>query len=189
MTLEVNFKNSKLVRLTGQENTIALKKYVHICLSRVSGFKIGLMKNRKSLLENAVQELIFRKNYSGAYKKALMESWLDEICDHMVVKNNSVGFWTEDKIFEDVNKHTTLKNFREQSRAAYDAAYRQGLMDEVKKRLTVRKKANGYWSFERVHTKAKIYKTRMLFQKGAPGAYSRAHKNGWLDEVCKYMIT
>lgn len=43
-------------------------------------------------------------------------------------------------------------------------------------------------SFELINNEAKKYKTRHEFYIKDSGAYSRAQKNGWLDDVCAHMI-
>jgi len=51
------------------------------------------------------------------------------------------------------------------------------------------KKPSGYWTKERVKLAALNYKTRTKFQysKKHAGAYRKAQRQGWLDEVCAHM--
>lgn len=52
----------------------------------------------------------------------------------------------------------------------------------------IRRKVRGYWSIDKLKEEALKYKTRGEFQKFSLSAYSIAHKNGWLDDVCSHMI-
>ena len=47
-------------------------------------------------------------------------------------------------------------------------------------------KPRGYWTKERCHEEAKRFNSRKAFQKGST-AYTRAHKAGWLDDICQHM--
>ena len=51
-------------------------------------------------------------------------------------------------------------------------------------RKMIRRKVRGYWSIDKLKEEALKYKTRGEFQKFSLSAYSIAHKNGWLDDVC-----
>ena len=55
-------------------------------------------------------------------------------------------------------------------------------------RKMIRRKVRGYWSIDKLKEEALKYKTRGEFQKFSLSAYSIAHKNGWLDDVCSHMI-
>lgn len=45
----------------------------------------------------------------------------------------------------------------------------------------------GYWTKENVRNEALKYNNRLDFYKKSSGAYDKAQKNGWLDEVCSHM--
>ena len=50
------------------------------------------------------------------------------------------------------------------------------------------RKPKGYWSYENVKEEALRFKSRNEFRKNSLGAYSIAHKNGWLDAVCSHTL-
>ena len=52
-----------------------------------------------------------------------------------------------------------------------------------------KRKPPGYWTKERCATEALKYKTRSEFRNKAGGAYSAAHRNGWLGIICVHMST
>jgi len=46
-----------------------------------------------------------------------------------------------------------------------------------------------YWTKERCQKEALNYNTRNEFKKGSRSAYTSAHKNKWIDEICEHMIS
>jgi len=44
------------------------------------------------------------------------------------------------------------------------------------------------WTKEKCHEEALKYKNRKEFHKKSSGAYTRARKNQWLDDICSHMI-
>jgi len=48
-------------------------------------------------------------------------------------------------------------------------------------------KPPGYWTKERCHEVALTCNSRTEFQKKYRGAYSSAHRNGWIDKICSHM--
>lgn len=44
------------------------------------------------------------------------------------------------------------------------------------------------WTKENCHKEALKYKTRKEFHRGSSGAYSRARKAGWKEDICSHMI-
>ena len=49
------------------------------------------------------------------------------------------------------------------------------------------KKPKGYWTKERCSEEALKYETRNALKIGSRPAYAAAHRNGWLDAICKHM--
>ena len=49
------------------------------------------------------------------------------------------------------------------------------------------RKVRGYWTIDKVREEALKFNKRSDFQKCSLSAYSIAHKNGWLDDVCSHM--
>ena len=74
----------------------------------------------------------FRKRSRGAYKSAVKNGWLDEVCSHMVLEKGDRGYWD---IFENVQeealKYKTKREFYKESRGAYNSARRNGWLDIV----------------------------------------------------------
>ena len=49
-------------------------------------------------------------------------------------------------------------------------------------------KPKGYWTKEKCIDEALKYDMLSKFQKGSRGAYNRARKENWLDDICDHMI-
>lgn len=49
------------------------------------------------------------------------------------------------------------------------------------------RRPRGYWSKARVASEALRYKSRREFRQRSGGAYKRAFRKGWLEEVCAHM--
>ena len=131
----------------------------------------------------------FKKGSRGAYKSAVKNGWLDEVCSHMKLKKGDPGYWN---IFENVREealnYKTRNEFYKGSRGAHKSAVKNGWLDEVCSHMILQKGDPGYWDvFENVQEESLKYKTRYEFFKGSSGAYLSARRNGWLDEVCSHM--
>ena len=147
---------------------------------------------KEKCLEEALKYKIrsdFYKNGAGAPTVAIENNWMDEICSHMVkLKRKPRGYWTKVKCEEEALKYKTRNEFKENS-SAYSVACINNWLDEICSHMFKLKiKPNGYWTKEKCAKKALKYKTRKKFRKGEGGAYSSAHRNNWLDEICSHMI-
>jgi hypothetical protein len=104
------------------------------------------------------------------------------------MKRKPRGYWTKERCEEEASKYKTKREFQKNCGGAYNASYKNGWSDEICKDMIEVQKPTGYWTKERCEEEASKYKTRSEFQKNCGGAYSSAHSNGWLDEICKDMI-
>jgi len=96
--------------------------------------------------------------------------------------------WNKENCIKEALKYKTRNNFRVKSAGAYDAAHRYGWLNEITEHMLLYKKYNGYWTKENCGKEALKYKNRTDFSKKSSGAYDTAHRNNWLDDVCKHMI-
>jgi predicted GIY-YIG superfamily endonuclease len=124
----------------------------------------------------------FQKKSRSAYASAIKNSWLDEICQHMIQIKKPNGFWTLEKCQEEALKFTTRTDFIKNSNGAYDAAYKNNWVNEICQHMTSYK-----WTFDECKEIASKYKMRKEFQMNSSGAYHAAHANGWIDEICRHM--
>lgn len=125
----------------------------------------------------------FQKAAVQAYKVALEEGFLQEICGHMTAKIKPKGYWSKTKIKAIADGYLTKKDFREGDGAAYDFASRNGWLDELCIHMQQTRKPPGYWQDKNnCMAEAKLYNGRAQFKKEAYAAWKQAKKSGWLDE-------
>ena len=99
--------------------------------------------------------------------------------------------WTREICYEEAKKYKTLKEFTENSYNAYNAAYKNGWLDDYTWLETIRnsKHEKGYWNYDRCFEEAKKYKTRKELQVGNASAYDSALRHGWLDDYTWILST
>lgn len=71
----------------------------------------------------------FSLNDESAYKKAIIENWLDDICSHMREGKKPNGFWTKDECLKESKKYKTRKEFKEKSKFAYNKCHKNNWND------------------------------------------------------------
>jgi T4 RnlA family RNA ligase len=72
----------------------------------------------------------FKKNSPGAYRSALYNGWIKDICNHMVplIKNN---YWTKERCQEEALKYNSRSEFETGSPTAYLKSGKMGWRDEI----------------------------------------------------------
>ena len=100
--------------------------------------------------------------------------------------------WTIEKIKEEALKYKTRNEFRKNNNAAYQAAIKKNLLNDICSHMPVdlkigAKPPNYVWSQEKIISEALQYSTRGQFQIGSPSAYDAALNSGVLDLVCSHM--
>ena len=53
--------------------------------------------------------------------------------------------------------------------------------------MNSKEKPKGYWTKERCQEEALKYESRLDFAKNSGGAYYKASKNNWLNDICSHM--
>jgi len=93
--------------------------------------KIWFKETCKEEALKYTKKVDFYKNALGAYKAALANNWLDEICDHMLVLKMPNNYWTKELIEIEANKYTTRQEFCKKSKPAYVAASKNNWLNDV----------------------------------------------------------
>jgi hypothetical protein len=133
----------------------------------------------------------FQKNSNGAYSRAQLEGWLDEICKHMVRPVVHNKKWTFEICQEEALKYKTKIEFDTQNHLCYKAAYKMGWLDIICKHMIdqVKLENTKFWDIkENCIEKALLCKNRKQFSKLYRDAYNSSVRNGWLDDICTHMV-
>ena len=109
----------------------------------------------------------------------------------MLIKKKKLpnGYWTEERILEELKNYETLDEFRKNEQGAYDAACRLGLLDKLRENINFHFQPNGYWDKEKCLKEAQKYKTKIEFKKNSASAYRASVKNNWIDEFTWIVST
>tara|TARA_Y100000022_G_scaffold144383_1_gene126109 strand:- start:1309 stop:2679 length:1371 start_codon:yes stop_codon:yes gene_type:complete len=96
--------------------------------------------------------------------------------------------WSEEDLHKESKKYQFRVEFQRESKGAYLAALRRGILDEVCAHMVRQLAAPGFWNYENCEAEARKYDARGKFMRGSASAYNASLTNGWLDEICKHMI-
>ena len=132
------------------------------------------------------------KNYN-AYKytvsKKLLGKFFNDYPNQGYSENQRKdGYWTKEKLQEEADKYKTLNDFSENSKAAYSAARRKGILKELFNNHSNKGRTTTWsnkWTKEKLQEEADKYKTRGEFWKANSSAAKTALKKGLMDELFK----
>lgn len=143
--------------------------------------------NRKTCREEALKyksSSEFEVNSSGAYGAALRNGWLKDYTWFAVLKKG----WDKETCLKEAKKYKTRGDFCNGCNGAYIKSLKEGWIDEFTWLHSRQTKPAGYWdNYEHCYVEAKKYMNRRAFLKGCSGAYTKALKNGWLDDYTWFM--
>ena len=146
--------------------------------------------------ENCHQEALkyqtrseFYLGSNSAYNAARKNKWLDDICLHMEELKRPSGHWSKENCHQEALKYQSRNEFRLGSNGAYDAAGKNGCLDEICSHMEELKRPSGYWTKENCHIEALKYQSRNEFKLRSNSAYNAANINNWSDEICSHMET
>lgn len=142
----------------------------------------------------------FKVANQTAYQLARKKGYLDEIFKHapnmgyrnkryMKAKKEAKSptrcrYWTEERIFKELLKYPTLKQFCLANTGAMAAIERNKMRPKIKEYLA---SVLGDMSREHIESIAKLYMTKNEFRKKACLAYRAAKYQKILKEVCAHM--
>jgi predicted GIY-YIG superfamily endonuclease len=91
--------------------------------------------------------------------------------------------WTKIKCIEEGTKYTKISEYQSKSKSSYNAALKNGWIDEVCKHMKRCKSKNGEYNNKFLCREvAKVCKNRSDFLKHNWAAYNYSIINGWMDE-------
>jgi hypothetical protein len=123
----------------------------------------------------------FQKGSRGAYKFALRETVLNEICVHMVPKYN---YWPYRELLMEAKKYRTRAEFQKKS-TAYQVGLRRKLLNRICSHMKSSKRLP--YTLKELKKEALKYKRKIDFQKGNVGAYEAALKRSDYEKICGHM--
>ena len=104
------------------------------------------------------------------------------------MQSPKTGYWTKEHCANEAKKYSTRNHFQRMASGAWNAANKNGWLDEICSHMEVRWQKK--WDTKAKCAKeAKKHMSRTDFQKNSPGAWKAANKHNWLDEICSHMVT
>ncbi len=121
----------------------------------------------------------FKRALPGAFKAAIKNGWLNEICAHMIY---DVEHWTVEKAKARVleRDYATRNEVKENDPRLYDAVYSHGWADDVFGHIPI---SFQLWTLEKVLEAAEPFETIRDFRDACPKAYDAAVTNKWLKHI------
>ena len=138
----------------------------------------------ESLKYKTITEL--QNNCSTAYKIIRENKW-NELCLHMVSSQKPKGYWTYERCKEEALKYNNKSLFQKECVQAYYKSLKNNWLGDICSHMKNPQKPKGYWTYERCKEEALKYKNRYDFNRNSMGAYNRAIKSKWLDDICSHM--
>ena len=123
----------------------------------------------------------FKKGEYGAYQSARRNGWLDEICNHMILKCKT---HTKAECEAIASEYKTRNDFKINDNAIYAYSLKYNWLNDICKHMKPQQMSR---------TKAecliisKQYETRIDFCRNENAVYYYAIQNGWLDDICSHM--
>jgi len=100
------------------------------------------------------------------------------------------GYWNnQDHCLEEARKYKTKAEWQDKSPLSYRWASKNGWVDECSSHMTLTRKPDGYWTFERCKQAASKYQTKVEWRAGDRASFSAANRRGWVPECCSHMQT
>lgn len=75
--------------------------------------------------------LEFKNRFRTAYKHCYENSWMNDVCSHMVEVVKPKNYWTKEQCIEEARKYNYIKDFRKNSESAYIISLRNNWMGEA----------------------------------------------------------
>lgn len=128
----------------------------------------------------------FREKYPSANQVMYRNGWWEELSTNLINTQHQGQnrIWTYDICKEEALKYQYRNDFQKNSLGAYDAARRNGWLDEICSHMTI---LYHKYSKEECIIEALKYGNKNAFKKGSRNHYIFALNHGWLEECCTHM--
>lgn len=130
----------------------------------------------------------FRKNCGGAWNKAYQEGWLKDYTwfeDGKKIHANEVRKWNKETCYELAKQCVSRSDFKKHNAQAYKVSRENGWLDDYtwfRSGFEIYYETGIKWTYENTKEESKKYTSRQEFYDNCVGGYTRALKQGWLDE-------
>lgn len=153
--------------------------------------------SKEAVIESARQyksQTEWKKEYGGAWSKAVKMGWMQDACAHMDFMDESKikpqGYWTKVRVLESAKKYRTQAEWNKAVSSAVGVASKKGWIKEATAHMSPsrpNRMANGFWTKERVLEDAQKFSSMTEWQKTSRAAVSKAYRMGWIDEAVMLM--
>jgi len=149
--------------------------------------------NKKKCIEESKKyssRVDFFINSNSAYQKALKQGWLDEMTWLSNTHKHPRGYWmNKENVINESKKYCSKIDFQNNNTSAYQAALKNGWIEEMTWLVKQTQKPFGYWkNKENVMAEARKYATKKEFKKNNLSAYISAKKYGFMKEITWFTM-
>ena len=130
----------------------------------------------------------WKKGHNISYSHARRYGWVKELCVHMVEGCKKPNYWTKERCHIEALKFKVKEAWKKGQQGSYQAARRNGWVDDLCTHMEQPQKPNGYWTKERCLEHAKQFKTINEWTNANSSPAINARRYGWIDECTKHMI-
>ena len=131
----------------------------------------------------------FKRKNSSAYHSARIHNWLNDYTwfeDGNLLANENKRKYTYDVCFEIAKKHTTIADFKRDSKSAYDSARKYGWIKDYVWFTNGRNK-DRKWTYDALKYETMRFTHKEEFTRTHSVAYRKARDNNYLKDLFKTM--
>lgn len=164
------------------KNFILSKKYDildNITHLRQKKWNYNLVKKESLKYETRTD---FKEGSGGAYNWAKLNNILNDICSHMIKRNQ---IHTLDKVKENGLKYNTKKEFRKKDSASFAWMVRNNHISEVCSHMTLGNKK--IWTIDLAKEEMLKYISFTSFKRTSKSCYRWVKENGYVNELSTHM--
>jgi hypothetical protein len=145
---------------------------------------------KEMCLEDALKyttKVEWEKNSVNCYSAARRNGWYEECSKHMVVLCRNKNYWTKERCIKDALNYNTKIAWKLSLKSGYNAASKNGWLDECCGHMISNSKPAGYWTKERCMEEALKHSKLMDWRNNNQTSHNAAKRNGWFEECTKHM--
>lgn len=127
----------------------------------------------------------FKSKHASYYHYARRQGWLREICSHMRRFSKPSGYWTPKRLEKSAKRFKSVSEFRNKAPLAYKRALSLGLLQDLTKSMTRKRRNPDFYNLENVKRELKQLKIQSISQLKLVdiNLYSCIVRKGWSREL------